>query len=125
MALVLIKAVSATNPDPVKDARGCYKQWDIVTVMEDAKHNGDIVTNPITGPFYLVRVVGATVADLVPFLDPEFVVVNGERRDTRRRAWGFEPARIPNNILNTLNRDHYIEVPFSTVQTFLTRKATR
>lgn len=128
MALLLIKAVNATNPDPVKDQRGCYKQWDPVTVYEDSQHNGDLVANPITGPFYLVRVVGATVADLRPFLDPEFIEAVGplgRRQVTRRCAWGFEPARIPQNIQNTLTRDHYIEVPFTTVQSFLTRKAAR
>lgn len=35
MAELLIKAVDATHPDPVKDLRGCYKKGDVVVIKPD------------------------------------------------------------------------------------------
>jgi hypothetical protein len=37
---VLIKAQNATNVDPIKDARGCYKRGDIVAVGPDNSNWG-------------------------------------------------------------------------------------
>ena len=60
MALFLIYDRDNAHADPVKEARGCYKRGDIVEVLDDSKHDGDLVKNPISPPFYLVRVTGVT-----------------------------------------------------------------
>ncbi|HTG44144.1 MAG TPA: hypothetical protein VK633_06395 [Verrucomicrobiae bacterium] len=41
MAELLVKAVDATNPDPMKDARGCYKRGMPVVVFDDGHEWGD------------------------------------------------------------------------------------
>lgn len=72
MALFLIKADSNyTHPDPVKDARGVYKRGDIIQVLDDSAHNGDIITNPIMSPFVMVRVIGLSVERALKYMEED------------------------------------------------------
>lgn len=127
MALILIKDSDATHPDPVKNVRGCYKQGDIVDVYDDARHDGDLVANPVMPPFWLVRLVGASVADVRPYLTEEWTdVITPDgfvRRPLRKRAWGLDGARVPPSVVNRLNRDRFVEVDWATAQAWLARKA--
>jgi hypothetical protein len=153
MPLVLVKAVSVTHADPVKDLRGCYKRGDVVLVYEDWRHGhcggghagthpttpaaqresadcrtlgawtsdaADLAENPISDPFYLVRVTGTTVAELTPYLAEQ---VSGQTRITRR-LYRVRVDDMPGNIRNQLNETHYVTVPFSTVQNYLRNKVT-
>lgn len=55
MAILLIYDHDNTHVDPLKDQRGCYKRGMIVEVLDDSKHDGDLVRNPIMPPWILVN----------------------------------------------------------------------
>lgn len=59
MAELLIKAVSASNADPDKDRRGCYKRGDVVVAMEDGHEWGRLEGPP---DFVVVRLSGVSRA---------------------------------------------------------------
>ena len=70
MALFLIYGKNNTHADPEKDARGCYKIGDIVEILDDSKHDGDLVKNPVAPPFYLVRITGVTKEQAEKYMEP-------------------------------------------------------
>lgn len=85
MAELLIKAVSATHPDPVKQARGCYQQGDPVVVMPDGHEWGAAEGLPT---FWIVKAPGVTVAEARAYIE--------QRADAvRRRNWNLNPADLP------------------------------
>ena len=57
--LLVLAKVGYTNPDPVKDRRGCYKKGDIVHVADDGHVWGGKETLP---DFVIVKVPGVTLA---------------------------------------------------------------
>lgn len=117
MAEILVKAVDATNPDPVKDAAGCYKRGDPVVIMPDGHPWGREEGLP---KFWIVKVPGATVAQLQQYVDA-LLAADGETR-VRRRAWSLDTARMSGGVRNTLNNTGTITVTLTQVQNFLQRK---
>lgn len=97
MAELLVKSVSATHPDPGKDARGCYKQLDPVVAMPDGHAWGSEELN--TAKFWVVKITGATVEDLRPYLRS---LTDGALNTTRRRAYTCALNLTP-QVLNALN----------------------
>ena len=128
MALLLVMAVSRTNSDPVKDQRGCYKRGDIVEVLDDAKHDGDLVTNPIAPPFVLVRITGVTKAQIERLMESTTALelVSGEMRPvvTRRRRYRVDVDDVPVGILNELRDNRYVSVTWAQVRNYLRNKET-
>lgn len=129
MALFLIYDRSNTHPDPTKDARGCYKLGDIVEVHDDSAHDGDIVTNPIMPPFYLVRITGVTKAQaekyMLSYRDPATEGIPGVRPVTlRRRKHHVEIDNIPAGVKATLQADRYIEFTWAQVRNYVRNKMT-
>ncbi|MCR4301934.1 MAG: hypothetical protein NUV51_10015 [Sulfuricaulis sp.] len=127
MALFLIYGKNNTHADPIKDARGCYKIGDIVEVLDDSKHDGDIIKNPIAPPFYLVRITGVTKAQaekyMAPYIDP--ATVGTENPVTlRRRQFNVEVASIPSAIRNKLLTDRYVSVSWSQVRNYIRNRMT-
>ncbi len=122
MALFLIMGENHTHPDPVKDARGCYKRGDIVEVMEDNQHDGNIVANPIAPPFYLLRVSGLTKAEAVRYMDRDFDPGNGS--PLRRRARHLDLSAVPAGIRTAIQATRYLEVTKAQVVNFLRNKQT-
>jgi hypothetical protein len=67
MAEFLVKAVSATNPDPEKDRRGTHKKGDICAVMPDAHPWGAKEGLPL---FVIVRCPEVTVEQVRNRIEP-------------------------------------------------------
>lgn len=116
MAEVLVKAVSVSHTDPVKDARGCYKVGDPVVVMPDGHVWG--VSEGLPN-FWIVKVPGATVAELEGYL----VSILAGSVITRRRRWFADTSKMTGGVRNTLLTTGVISVPLTTVQAFMTNKA--
>lgn len=116
MAEVLVKAIDATHPDPVKDARGCYKRGDPVVVMEDGHPWGSEEGLP---KFWIVKIPGATVEQVLQYVE-ELRDAGGTRN--RRRAWGVDTTRMTGAIRNQLNSTGTITVTLAQVQNYLVRK---
>lgn len=127
MALFLIFDHDNAHADPVKDARGCYRRGDIVQVLDDSAHDGDLVKNPIMPPWILVRITGVTKAQaekyMLPYIDP--ATVNTERPVTlRRRLHNVEVASIPSAIRTKLLSDRYVSVSWSQVRNYIRNRLT-
>jgi len=127
MALFLVYGKNNTHSDPEKQARGCYSIGDIVEVLDDSKHDGDLVKNPIAPPFYLVRITGVTKAQadkyMAPYIDP--ATVGTENPVTlRRRQFNVEVASIPAAIRNKLMADRYVSVSWSQVRNYIRNRMT-
>lgn len=128
MAIFLIKYTDTTHPDPAQDVM-CYKRGDIVQVMEDTAHDGDLVKNPITGPFMLVKVLGVTKAQAEQYMAHDETIVNdadGKPRAVinRRRKFRLVLDSVPLAIRNQLINFKYIEVTKTQVQNYLQNKIT-
>lgn len=127
MALFLIYGKNNTHSDPLKDARGCYKMGDIVEVLDDSKHDGDLVANPIAPPFYLVRITGVTKAQaekyMAPYIDPATVGTDSPVT-LRRRLHNVEVASIPAVIKNKLLADRYVSVSWAQVRNYIRNRMT-
>ena len=96
MAELLIKALDATNRDPVKDARGCYKAGDIVLVKPDHHQWGEAEAEPV---FVIVRLPGISVEECeAKYLQPiysktQINPATGEFAIEVRRAFSFPIAQ--------------------------------
>lgn len=113
---LVIKAVDATHPDPVKDARGCYKRGDIVAVVRDGAEVGRLVELPPKdgGKFVRIRVCKNDGSELLPsellniikakwtnFVDvaqSEYSITNAEQV-VRRRA-----LQVPIDLFTTVQK---------------------
>ncbi len=65
MAEFIIKRISVSHPDPVKDLKGCYKRGDIIQVSED----GETANAP---HLTVIKVPGLKVADVEFYQDCEY-----------------------------------------------------
>jgi hypothetical protein len=124
MALLLIYGKNNTHPDPVKDERGCYKLGDIVEVLDDSKHDGNIVANPIAPPFYLVRITGVTKEQALKYMESYVEVAGKVTTVIRRRLYNVEVANIPTAIKNVLLADRYISVTWTQVKNYIRNRKT-
>jgi hypothetical protein len=110
-----------TSTDPVKNLRGCYKNGDVIDVLPATKHNGNLATNPIAAPFWLIRVVGIprAVADKYrgPGADAQGVV-------NRRRLHGIVFANLPAAIQSALTNTRYAVVPWEDLRLTMRNKVT-
>ena len=127
MALFLIYGKDNMNRDLLKEAQGCYKLGNIVEVLDDSKHDGDLARNPIAPPFYLVRITGVTKAQaekyMQPYIDPATVGTENEII-LRRRQFNVEIASIPLAIRSKLLADRYISVSWSQVRNYIRNRMT-
>ena len=118
MPLVLIMGRDNTMPDASLDAAASYKLGDIVSVLPDTNHNGDLVANPIMAPWYLVRVTEISLTAAEAFLVPEFDPVLTDKIRKRAR-YTVEVSALPAGIKATLQADRYIERTFTQIRTFI------
>ena len=129
MTLFLIKATNHTHPDPVKDQRGCYKRGDIVQVLDDSAHDGDILTNPIMPPFVLVRIVGLSLEKAMKYMEEDAETsIDSDSREikvvTTRRRWKLRLDDVPLAIKNQLINSRYIEVTTRQIRNYIRDKVT-
>jgi len=127
MALFLLMGVDHTHPDPDTDARGSYKQGDIVRVMDDTAHDGDLVKNPIMPPWYLIRVTGITKEQAMQYMEPYIDEANSTAKEKvflRRRKFNIEVSNIPLVIRQELQNNRYVEVTFTQVRNYIRNRLT-
>jgi len=91
MAEFVIKRIDATNDDPIKDARGCYKRGDIIDILEDGMAD--------TMPWLtVIKVPGLAVSTIQHFVDSVMGLdENGNEVVKIRRKY-----QIPSNVMNTI-----------------------
>lgn len=123
MAEFLIKAVSATHADAVKDARGSYKRGDVVVVMPDGHPWGSSERLP---KCVVVKIPSLSVAQAQQFVESESVidVFTAARVITRRRRWRVRVDDVPLAIRNALRNNGEVTVSYAEVRNFIENKTT-
>ena len=127
--IVVIYDRDNTHIDSEKDQRGCYKRGDIVAIHPDSAHDGDTVTNPISPPWYLVRVTGSIPDNIMDLIQPEVSSVLFEPdgvtpKRMRRRAWRLNLDQVPQAIMDQLNATRYYEIDVSQIRGNIRNKNT-
>lgn len=127
MALFLIYDRNNTHSDPEKQARGCYQRGDIVEVLDDSKHDGDLVKNPIMPPWILVRITGVTREQALKYMEPYIDPATAGTEHPvvlRRRLHNVEVDLAPATIRNKIGKDRYIELSWSQVRNYVRNRMT-
>ena len=127
MATLLCKAIDATNPDPVKDARGCYKRGDVVLVRPDDHPWGRLEVLPPAqgGKFARIVISDVTRAQVVNWVRNNWQCeIDGTDGEVRRRRVRIDIALLPNNVRNALNNNGVFTTTWATVREYLRNKAT-
>jgi len=73
MAELLIKASDTTNPNPVKDLRGCYKKGDVVVVKPDGWKWGKEELKK--EKFYILRVPNKAIEETQYLTQPDEITI--------------------------------------------------
>jgi hypothetical protein len=123
MALFLLYDRDNHHPNPIKDARGCYKRGMIVEVLDDSKHDGDLVKNPIMPPWILVRVTGVTKQQALKYMHPRLSEIDvdtaGNPLVIGRRLYKVLVDTIPAVIRNKIIADRFVEVSLAQVRNYI------
>lgn len=121
MAEFLIKAISATHPNPDKDRRGCYKRGDIVVVMPDNHKWGNAECLPT---FVIVKIPGLGVETAKKYVEPAYVLGNETFGVAERRKWRILVDSIPAIIKNTLLSTGQVTVTLAQVRNYIEDRLT-
>jgi len=113
MAEFLIKAVSATHPDPEKNARGCYKRGDIVDIRPDGWPWGAEERLPL---FVLVKIPGLSVSNVIHYA--------GAYPDVARRLYKIRVDDVPLAIRNILRDTGVVTLTRAQVIGYVRNKLT-
>lgn len=98
MAELLIKNFDTTNPDPVKDRRGCIKKGMVIDIRPDGFRWGSSEGPPNA---IILKLPKVDVKDVAKYLEPEY---NGTEKDEfgndqpilyRRRLWRVKLEDLP------------------------------
>lgn len=118
MAEILIKAISAVNPDPAKDLRGSYKRGDPVVVMPDGHQWG---TEERLPKFVVVRITGLSVDQARKYVLPDLDLSGSIRR---KRLYRLLVDDVPNAIKTQLRNTGFVVVSFEQVRNYIENKVT-
>ena len=125
MAEFLIKAVNATNPDPTKDERGCYKRGDIVDVRPDGFAWGLEERLP---RFVQVQVTGVSVAAalayIAPSTDPNQLDRDGHPIRIRRRLYRVLVDTLPLAVRQQLSTTGRYVTTWTAIRNFVQNSRT-
>lgn len=101
MAEALLFAANNSNPDPVKDRRGCWKRGYLVVVKPDGHAWGreeDPAQNIAPRKFVLLKFPGVSVARVEKYLAAQMDDAGGALLEPvmfRRRLWQIQYAELP------------------------------
>lgn len=109
------------HPNPIKDAIGSYKRGDVVEVFPASKHDGNTTTNPISAPFYILKITGITKAQAEHFQRGSD---DGMGAPTRKREFMVNIDALPLAVRNALTASRYAAVPWGTLRAQLISKET-
>jgi len=113
MAELLVKAISASHMDPLKDLT-CYKAGDPVVVQPDGHVWGAEEGLP---RFWIIKVPSVTVAQALAYLER-----SPDRTDRLRRLWRLNVSSLPGNVRNQLQNTGTITVTPAQIAGYMERK---
>ena len=100
---------------------GGYKKGDIVSVQEDSHVWGNKETLPRFG---VVVITGATVEQILPYCEPEYILANITNGMAKRRLWSLLVDNVPSNIKTQIMTIGTVTVSKSQIKAFLRNKVT-
>lgn len=121
MALILLIDRQNTHWNPEIQLQACYARWDIVEVYDDARHNGNLVLNPVVAPWVLIRVTETTRDQVMRLLDSP-VDANGQV--LRRRLYRIDVDAMPPPFSNQIAATRYVEISRGQIRNFIRNKIT-
>lgn len=135
--LFLIMGQDKTHSDPTINITSCYKAGDIVRVLPDSAHDGDIISNPIAAPFYLLRVSGVT-EEQARLVTEALEDTNNPQLNDEGEILGYPYIRLrirnlrlpelflslPSNIRQQIQQDRYYETSLSQIRNYIRHKIT-
>jgi hypothetical protein len=128
MAELLVKAVSATHPNPEKDLRGCYKLGDVVGVAPNGWEWGALEFKAPAdgGKFVIIKITDVTRQQVINWVRNNWTceidgvdVINGRRRRVR-----IDIDLVPNNVRNTLNNTGQYTTTWAAIRQYVRNKIT-
>jgi hypothetical protein len=137
VAELLVKAVSATHTDPTKDARGCYKQGDVVRVVENGHEWGALELRPPAagGKFVVIKITDVTRQQVINWVRNHWgCEVEGVDWVTEptpdpsginaRRRVRIDVDLVPNNVRNQLNQNGVYTTTWTAIRQYVRNKRT-
>ncbi len=118
MAELLVKAIDATHPDPVKDKQGCYKRGDVVVAMPDGHKWGKEERLP---KFVIVKIPDLSIASAQKYIQEE---VDGKGEPITRRLFQVEIDKTPLELRNELETKGEAMVLWNNIKGFVKDKVT-
>lgn len=132
MAELLFKAIDASNADPAKDARGCYKRGDFVLVRDDGWGWGLEETKPPAsgGKFVIIKITDVTAEQVTAYvqrkwaMQPEDPQKDADGNPIVRRRLSIPIAALPASVRSTLNQTGTYSTTWSAIRQYVTDKQT-
>jgi hypothetical protein len=133
VAELLVKAVSATHSDPTKDARGCYKQGDVVGVAPNGWPWGALELKPPAqgGRFVVIKITDVTRAQVVNWVRNHWGCeidgvdwVNDPSDVRARRRVRIDIDLVPTNVRNQLNNNGVYTTTWTAIRQYVRNKRT-
>lgn len=127
MTELLVKAVDATHPDPVKDQRGCYKQGDVVLVRDNGFEWGALEVIPPAdgGKFAIIAITDVTAQQVRNWVRNHWDTdIDGIDLDQRRRRVRIDVDLLPAGVRQTLNQTGRYSTTWATARNFVRNKLT-
>jgi hypothetical protein len=138
VAEILVKAVDATHPDPVKDAHGCYKRGDIVEIGPNGHYGNytETARPPVDGGLFCrVQISNVTVEQVEQFVrnrlgpdaylampDTEGTDENGQPIIRFRRRIHINPDWLPASVRNQLRNTGLYVTTWAAVRSYVRDK---
>jgi len=89
---IIVKAITATHSDPIKDLRGCYKRGYPVAVYPDGTKWGNEERLP---KFVIIKIPGIPVEKVQKYIQPQMNMATIPPSIYRRRLWQIRWADLP------------------------------
>lgn len=131
MAELLLMAKNVTHPDPVENARACYKRWDIIRVEETGyQWSPKELIPPINGGGAArVVITDVTKQQVINWVRNHWScevaandVVDGVM--VRRRRVRIDGDLVPNSVKNQLNTNGVYTTTWTQIRQYVRNKLT-
>lgn len=128
MAELLVKAVNATHSDSVKDARGCYKQGDVVGVAPDGWPWGalELKAPANGGKFVVIKITDVTRAQVINWVKNHWnwIITVFDSEAGKRCRVRIDIDLVPAGVRNTLNTTGQFSTTWSAIRQYIRNKST-
>jgi hypothetical protein len=117
VAILLVRALDKTDPDPVKN-KGLGKRGDIIEVFDDSVK----CVIPPAPDYIILKVSGITKEQAQKYMQTQ--IVDGVIERKRLYKMLVDSAALPGSIKTELQNKRYVEIAWNIAHNFIQNKAT-